>query len=201
VKFTQNNCGEQLKIYINLKNKNMLSFKENIPIILQAVEEINPKSVLDIGAGMGKFGLLIREQYLSSKAEKGELEPVDNIVIDAVEDTKYLITDRMRGIYNYVFEHSILDLDFDPCNYDLMLLIDVVEHWEKQVGLDLLNRLTKKSAVLISTPKRVGMYKEHFYGDPRHHISQWVQEDFSDNFKDIKVYESKFSHIIYIPKQ
>lgn len=177
----------------------MLSFKENIPIILQAVQEIQPKKVLDIGAGMGKFGLLIREQYLSDKAVRGELEPVDDIVIDAVEDTKYLLTDRMKGIYNFVWDRDIFNCYYNLENYDVILMIDILEHWEKQKAIELLKILVKKGSLLISTPKRTKMYTKHFYGDPRHHISQWTEEDFKNNFKEVKIIPSQFSHIILIP--
>lgn len=179
----------------------MLSFKENIPIILQAVAEIKPKSVLDIGAGMGKFGLLVREQYLSDKAAGGELEPIDDILIDAVEDTKYLLTDRLRAIYNTVYDEDIFKIveegDFG-FEYDIILMIDIVEHWEKEPAIKLLSELAKDTRVLVSTPKRTKMYTKHFYGDPRHHKTQWEQSDFTNNFKTVEFKESPYSHIAII---
>lgn len=174
----------------------MLSFRENIPIILAEVEKLNPMRVLDIGAGMGKYGLLIREQYLSKKAEQGELEPVDDIRIDAVEDTKYLLTPRMIGIYDHVFQEDIFNVEEKLLDYNLILLIDVVEHWTKEKALEMIGRLLIHGPILVSTPKRTGMYKEHFYGDERHHITQWVPEDFKD-FK-YRIVASPLSHIIYI---
>jgi 2-polyprenyl-3-methyl-5-hydroxy-6-metoxy-1,4-benzoquinol methylase len=178
----------------------MLSAINNIPIILRQVEIMKPKRVLDIGAGMGKFGMLIREQYLSRKAEQGELQPVDDIVIDAVEDTKYLLTDRMKGLYNRVFEKDIFNCYHQLEDYDLILLIDTIEHWEKEKALDLIRVLLNKGAVMVSTPKRTGMYKQHFYGDPRHHITQYTDHDF-DTFQWAKRIESVHSHIILIPKR
>ena len=174
----------------------MLSYKQNIPVILGEVERLNPMRVLDIGAGMGKYGLLIREQYLSKKTENGELEPVDDIIIDAVEDTAYLLTERMKGIYNCVFQEDIFKCHSILGNYDLILLIDVVEHWTKGDALYIIGELVRHGPVMISTPKRTGMYKEHFYGDPRHHISQWIPDDF-ENF-NYRIIESPLSHIIYI---
>ena len=160
---------------------------------------MKPKRVMDIGAGMGKFGMLIREQYLSRNAEQGEMEPVDDIVIDAVEDTKYLLTDRMKGLYNRVFEKDIFNFYPQMEDYDLILLIDTVEHWDKAKGLDLIRVLSRKGSVMVSTPKHTGMYKEHFYGDPRHHITQYVDRDF-DIFPGAKRIESGHSHIVLIPK-
>lgn len=174
----------------------MLSFRENIPIILKVIEEKNPKKILDVGAGMGKYGLLIREQYLSKKAETGEIEPIDDIIIDAVEDTKYFLTNRLKTIYNRVFEEDIFNLKVD--NYDLILMVDTIEHWEREKTMDLLKALLEKAPILISTPKRIGMYKQCFYGDKRHHITQYKESDFNE-FK-IEITNNPLSHIIYIKR-
>ncbi len=181
----------------------MLSFRENIPIILKAVENINPKRVVDVGAGMGKYGLLIREQYLSAKAEKGELKPVDDIVIHAIEDTEYLLTDRLYAIYDLVIDRDVFKCGdiFEENHYDLALLIDTIEHWGKEETLALLKRMNKQTGILISTPKKTVMYEEHFYGDPRHHQTQWEAADIVNEFPNAQVVYCELSHIIYIPKQ
>jgi 2-polyprenyl-3-methyl-5-hydroxy-6-metoxy-1,4-benzoquinol methylase len=178
----------------------MLSFKENIPIILEIVSKIQPILVLDIGAGMGKYGILIREQYLSDKAVRGQLEPIDAIIIDAVEDTKYLLTNRLRSIYNKVYEQDIFDCYYNIKDYDLIIMIDILEHWEKLKGIELIKILLAKNNknILISTPKRTKMYTKHFYGDPRHHISQFELDDFKDF--DYEDFSNNLSHIILIKK-
>ena len=183
----------------------MLSYKENIPIILGAVEELNPKSVLDVGAGFGKYGLLIREQYLSTKAETSELSPSDEIVIDAIEDTKYMLQSRgMKAVYNSVIEESMFTVLTEPFlqehQYDLLLLIDVIEHHSKDKIIALIETVVKYSGLLISTPKHTVMYEEKYYGDERHHMSQWEMSDFSA-FHDIKTVENPLSHIFIIPRQ
>ncbi len=181
----------------------MLSFKENIPIILETVLSKNPIKIVDIGAGMGKYGLLVREQYLSSKAEKGELSPLDDITIDAIEDTEYFFEFRrglLEVIYDNVFKGSVFDSTdiLFQNKYDMVLLIDTVEHWTKEEALSLIRKINKYSDILVSTPKKTGMYTKHYYGDPRHHITQWNESDFNEfNFDIIP---SKHSHIIYIHK-
>lgn len=184
-------------------NNNMLSFEENIPIILETVLSKNPMKVIDIGAGMGKYGLLVREQYLSSKARKGDLSPLDDITIDAIEDTEYFFEFR-RGLLEIVYDNVFKKSVFDSVNileekkYDMVLFIDTVEHWEKEKTLELLRKINQYSDILISTPKRTGMYTKHYYGDPRHHITQWDESDFNEF--NINVIPNKNSHIIYIYK-
>ncbi len=174
----------------------MLSYPSNIGRILEITDKIKPREVADIGAGFGKFGLLLREQYLSRKAEQGELNPIDDFHIMAVEDTKYFLTYRLSSIYNYVLSESVFDSYWKIGNKDLILMIDVVEHWDKAKAKELIYELRKLAPVLISTPKETTMYQEHFYGDARHHISQWEREDFEGG----EDYSSDKSHIFLMPK-
>ncbi len=158
----------------------MISFAENIVPILSIIKEINPKTILDVGSGFGKYSLLTREALLSQRAERGEIIPVDDIVIDCIEPSKYF---QDLKFHNYLYEnHYHVGLEnFVPSkNYDLVLMIDVVEHKEKEEMKNHIARLKNScSKILISTPKQVIFYKEEYYGDHcQHHISQWTKEDF-----------------------
>lgn len=168
----------------------MLSYKENIPRILQAVEESGAKKILDVGCAFGKYGLLIREQRLSKLAET-QIIPEDDMQIDAIEYTPYFYErPALQEIYDNVFARSMFDFhSFEY--YDLVLLIDVVEHYPKEMMQEFLASI--KTKVLVSTPKVVTMYTEKYYGDDHHHISQWSKDDF--NGKD---YSTNESHIYII---
>lgn len=157
-----------------------MSFAENIPQILHVVNVVNPRIVLDVGAGFGKYGLLIREQYLSRKTERGDLSPTDDMHISAIEDNGYFLKpDRLWTIYNNVFIKP-LGNEFHSSfrmHYDLVLLIDVIEHWtEMEASIRIKALLEHTDNILISTPKEVTMYKDHFYGDNRHHITQFNKD-------------------------
>ena len=172
----------------------MLSFAENIKTIIEASKGYN--KILDIGAGFGKYGVLLREQYLSSKAERGELSPLDDFFIGAVEDAPYFQIYLKRSSYNALYPISIFDFpEEDLVAFDLFLLIDTLEHWHKDKAKELIKKLSCYGDVLISTPKNVSMYHEHFYGDPRHHITQWNKSDFSG-----KDFSTPQSYIYLIPK-
>jgi len=190
----------------------MLSFPENIPQILRAIYILQPKTILDVGPGMGKYGLLIREQDISCKVEKaahegGDLKPKDDLIIDCAEDTEYFLTGRhgdvLYKIYNRVIAQSIFDIGdvLKEKKYDAILLIDTVEHWTKEKAIALIEEMTNYSNVIISTPKRTGMYQEHLYGDPRHHITQFQESDFTERFPGCQILPSRFSHIVIVPKK
>lgn len=155
----------------------MLSYEYNIPKILSACKGYN--NILDVGPGFGKYGLLLREQHLSAKAAGGDLIPKDDFIIHACELTAYFVNFlQYHKLYDMVHSKSIFDLSINIVNdYNLVLLIDVVEHYPKDVVFKFLQGVT--TDVLVSTPKNTVMYTEHFYGDPHHHISQWSKNDFS----------------------
>lgn len=176
----------------------MVSHSENIPKILQAVDSISPKRVLDIGTGFGKFGLLVREWYLSKRA-KIEIIPTNDIVIDCCEITEYFINlPYHNSLYDHHFHQSFFELKnkLEDAQYDLILMIDVVEHYPKEEVKKWLREIIDKNKILISTPKEVTMYTQHYYGDSNHHKSQWTKEDFNE-FKNTD-YSTDFSHIFLL---
>lgn len=173
----------------------MLSFTENIQTILKVVKDVSPKRVLDVGGGMGKYSILIREDSISSRAEAGDMSPETIIEIDCNEDTEYFINQKHHeGLYDKHYHTSVYDFK-TPNDYDLILFIDTVEHWDKEETITLLKRFN--GLKLISTPKNTVMYQEHYYGDSRHHCSQWSKEDFKD-FEIVGDYSTDYSYILLI---
>lgn len=171
----------------------MLSFPQNIKPILELIHEYSPQRILDIGGGMGKYALLIREQELSKKAEGGDMMPKSTIIIDCNEDNPFFTNQVMHDkLYDNHYHESAYNLK-TPNNYDITLLIDVVEHWKKKETKELLSKIN--GLKLISTPKNTSMYDSHFYGDPRHHITQWSEKDFNTIIEDIS---TDLSHIFLI---
>jgi hypothetical protein len=60
----------------------------------------------------------------------------------------------------------------------LVLLIDVLEHFNKAEGELLLNKiLSKNNGILISTPKKVSNQKDAFDNAYETHRSQWRKEE------------------------
>lgn len=175
----------------------MLSYPENIPDILRVVARLNPPSVLDVGAGLGKYGLLIREQYLSDKAAGGQLVPQDDLFLEACEMTPFFLQrPELSAIYDVVHGRDFREFPASALRPDeLVLMIDVVEHYEKEEVLKWLRTISER--VLVSTPKETVMYQEHFYGDPHHHCSQWSPADVAE-FSEVEDLSNERSWIFLI---
>jgi hypothetical protein len=146
---------------------------------MDLIVNINPNSVLDIGTGFGKYGLLCRE-YLELWDGR---QNYDKFLrrIDGVEAFESYITPLHKFVYDNLYTRDISkladNLDF---SYDLVLLIDVLEHFDKAEGRSLLTKiLARNKGVLISTPKYPSNQKDAFNNIYEIHRARWTKQEIS----------------------
>jgi hypothetical protein len=144
----------------------------HISKIMEMIISLNPRSVMDMGSGFGKFGVLCRE-YLELWDGRQKYE--FNRRIDCVEIFQQYISPLHKYVYDNVYNENILEIapKLDT-KYDVVLLIDVIEHFEKIDGINLLNTLlAKNESVLVSTPKKPSPQKDAFGNVYETHRSTW----------------------------
>ena len=140
-----------------------------IPYVLDVIANERPKTVLDVGAGYGKYGFLAREF--------GDAERVD--ALDA--------TPPRFAAYDHVWTGDLRNIDAllppDAPRYDLALFIDVIEHLEKPEGYRLLDALVLRARkVLVTTPW--GFRPQEVPGMPYEtHRSGWQPWDFRGRYR------------------
>lgn len=69
-----------------------------------------------------------------------------------------------------------------PTDYDLVLMIDVIEHMTKEQGYKILDYF-KGSKVIVSTPRNFAT-EPHPENPFEEHITHWTLEDF-ENYRNI----------------
>lgn len=146
--------------------------------IIEIITRLRPGKVLDIGPGFGKYGMLARE-YLELWDGRDQYSDW-RCRIDCIEGFEKYITPLHRYIYNDVYTGDAARMVFDlEERYDLVLMIDVIEHFEHEKGLEILNYfLARGSHILISTPKFVNPQGEAFGNPFEQHRSGWKKSDF-----------------------
>lgn len=145
--------------------------------IITLIKIIEPQSVLDIGVGFGKYGVLSRE-YLDLCDGRDKYNDWKRR-IDGIEAYAEYITPLHKFIYNNIYIGDAKDLAGSLEGYDLVLMIDVLEHFEKTDGINLLKTLLSKSKnVLISVP--IGKYEQDaaFGNEYERHRSEWKLSEF-----------------------
>jgi hypothetical protein len=146
---------------------------------MDVVLKLDPYSILDVGTGFGKYGVLCRE-YLELWDGRHKYDDFLR-KIDGVEAHDKYITPLHRFVYNNIYSEDVLTLiNRIDCKYDLSLLIDVLEHFDKAAGRMLLEKLLSKSkGVLISIPKNPSAQKNAFNNEYETHRAKWVKKELS----------------------
>jgi phospholipid N-methyltransferase len=141
--------------------------------IAALIERMKPSSVLDIGPGAGKYGRIIamlRERGLAVES------------LAAVEiDQSYIDQFELNKVYDVVQLGDASALpDVGPdAQWDLVILGDVLEHFRKSRGSDLLEYLyyrTKYIVVVVPIDYIQGAWEGHH---AEAHISTWYAADFA----------------------
>ena len=146
--------------------------------IVDLITLARPRKLLDIGVGFGKYGFLARE-YLELWKEDGDYQKW-KVQIDGIEAFGQYITPVHDFIYNKVFIGNALDvLPGLIDRYDLILLIDVFEHFTFEEGRKLLDECQIKGRnILISVPLNVSEQGAVFGNSYEEHKYAWQKEDF-----------------------
>ena len=159
------------------------SFPDALSVVAAWVQALGPSSVLDVGIGFGKYGLLFREYLdVSPRAERGERYPAASgpVRIDGVEAYEPYVGTLQRAIYDHVYVGDALSvLPTLPC-YDLVFAADVLEHFTRANGARFLEMAATRAAlgVLIVTPA-FELEQGEVFGNPfERHRSVWTPDDF-----------------------
>lgn len=145
--------------------------------VLDALTGLRPRRVIDVGAGRGKYGLLVRE-YLTWVERIDALEVV----------SAYRLGQPMAGEARWATE---LDLIYDDVygvaaqrfdrweEYDAALIIDVIEHLPKHQGAKLVSTVQAAGcAAVICTPRTFFQNPEADTVPSERHRSLWSARDF-----------------------
>lgn len=136
--------------------------------VLTLVCDATPRTILDVGPGHGKFGVLCRE-YVPTLER-----------IDAVEAWGPYVTPLLRCIYDQVIVGDVRDASTDDfARYDLVLMSEVIEHLPKDDGLALLDRIP--GHIVITTPEE--FFPSVDYPPTEKHLSHWSGSDFGDRIE------------------
>lgn len=154
-----------------------------IESICREIIKIHPKRVLDIGVGFGKWGMLAREytDIWNYRFYQDEWETkIDGIEIHARYQNPIwqIYTNIFAGRDAFDVVEDFVD-NTPPLEkiYDLAMMVDVLEHFEKEKGQDFLDMVMKISNQFIvsycNSPQKDVRDNKH-----EDHISTWEDKDF-----------------------
>jgi hypothetical protein len=144
--------------------------------MIEHVVQANPRTVMDIGCGYGKWGFLVREalDFVGDRHTREEWE----VRIDGM-DAFPQESPLLEWIYNSIQIADVLAVAHVVRDYDAVILGDVIEHIEKAEGKRLLeDLLVDNRCVLINTPREFFAQGDIGGNAFERHRSFWAAGDF-----------------------
>ncbi len=156
--------------------------------IAEAIRLVKPKTFLDVGAGAGKYGAMVKRISPGAKTIAIELEK------------DYIEKFNLRSVYSDVWTMSATDIIqpkyFDEV-FDVVMLGDVLEHLKKSCGIDLINFFVYRCRwMVIEFPDRYLQNSVDGYAAEAH-ISAWSESDF-ESFERTKMIAKDTQRLIVI---
>lgn len=145
-----------------------------VPALAQTLLQRRPRSVLDLGMGFGGGGVVVR-QWLDLGVRPWKTYLVG---VETWADYRNPVWD----LYNVVYVQTIEEfLDHCAETFDCVLLGDVLEHFEKSQGREIIAAIKPQVAVggciLAMTPARF-VPQDAVYGNEwERHRSFWSPDD------------------------
>lgn len=174
------------------------SHHHQLSTIMDVIISVNPTSILDIGVGFGKYGVLCRE-YLELWDGRESYHHFTRR-IDGIEVFSSYLTPIHEFVYNHVYIGDAQKIV--PSlrkTYDLALLIDVLEHIPKQNARTFMCALLKKAkGVVVSTPKDIGHQEDAFGNVHETHVSQWSAQELRSLAPASLAFPDPVSHLMYL---
>lgn len=149
-----------------------------VPYVVETAIAIDPSRVLDLGIGMGQYGLHLRQSLdiARGRLAKGEWK----LRLDGVEIFEAYRTPLWEHFYDQVtVAEANQFLASSDQHYDLVLICDVIEHFSRSDAQTLLTHARRLANwIIVTTPS--GEYPQGavFGNEAEIHRSQWSPADF-----------------------
>ena len=159
--------------------------------IVDRLRQIGPSSMLDVGAGWGRWGFLAREflELWEHRFDRAEWA----LRIDAVDVHPGTWTPVHAYVYDRLYEADVRTFEAER-HYDVIVACDVIEHLGKAEGEQVIGRLLGwADHLLLGIPLGPGWLRPGHYGNEHEaHLAEWDEADFEFfNVRSRKITETE----------
>jgi hypothetical protein len=168
----------------------------SLSYIVRLAKMLRPKSVLDIGCGLGHIGYLMRTQLEPENWPAGKSKPQWSVRMDALEIFPDYLNEVHQFIYNRVIVGDIRNILPGLETYDLMILGNILEHFEKEEGRRLVEALRARCNLCLILTTPVGYTEQgQIHGNEAEcHRSGWLPHDFRSFGNTLVLYAQMGHH-------
>lgn len=144
---------------------------ENKQVVVDWFKRINPKRVLDIGAGEGTYRTLIKNSDIQ---EQGRWTAVEAWA-------PYVNEYNLGELYDNVIIGDAYYIDYDKIDsrsFHLVIAGDVLEHFTKNEAKELIRELKKHSTNIIISVPLLHLHQDAYKGNWfEKHLDHWSFEE------------------------
>lgn len=155
--------------------------------LVHVAQPLGFKRFLDVGAGAGRYGEIIREVF-----------GIHGVQVDAVEIfTEYINRHNLHRIYDGISTQDIRHLGGSLGEYDLIICGDVLEHMTKSEAIEVVSMLKPMCKFLwVMLPMKIDRSWSAGYAQPEDdfkenpynkHYHDWTWDEIQDSFKPLFV--------------
>jgi hypothetical protein len=152
---------------------------QQIPFCIEAMLDVCPLRVLDVGIGFGRWGVLVRE---FCEEWKGRIHRENwKVWLEGIEAFPKNVEEYHHLFYNWVHIGDGVEIIGRMTDrWDLIIFGDVLEHWRKDEAQKVLKKsLELSDYVLVNIPIGADWERSSMYGNPyEEHKSFWQLDEF-----------------------
>jgi predicted SAM-dependent methyltransferase len=160
---------------------------QNISYCIELIRRINPSTILDVGAGYGRWGILSRE-FLEIW-DDGNYSDKWKRKIDAVEIFYKYVKPYHRYFYDNVYIENAIDfMNVLNEKYNLIICGDIIEHLEKKEGEEFIKKCLNCCKYLMINIPIGKKWEQDIINNNEYeiHRSVWKNSDFK-KYKNHKI--------------
>ena len=125
--------------------------------VLHVIEQVKPRSILDVGVGFGKWGIMCRDIL---EIDRGRLLPDTWLTrIDGIKIYEPYAKALGGFAYNHLYVGDPLEIMDRLENYDVILCGDVIEHFDKETCRLFLSKMLDRANIVIMTCLRMSFFR------------------------------------------
>lgn len=152
----------------------------NTAFVMDFLAKLEPKSILDVGAGFGRWGFLCRCHL--GGGYNLQSKPDQELRIDAIEIFSRNISSIYSAVYNNTFNEDARKAVRSCGKYDVIICGDMIEHLEKGEAWDLVGEMRSHASQAMIVIVPFGDCPQGIVdgNDCEIHRSTWSRKDFKD---------------------
>ena len=143
--------------------------------IVEFLSNVRPASILDVGVGNGKMGFIARDLLDVMLGERYRKENWQ-VKIDGIEIFADYVQDHQKAIYDDIYIGNAFDVIDTLASYDVIILGDVLEHFEKNQARQFFDKCIThcNRHIILCMPLGEKWTQSSIYGNPyEQHLSFW----------------------------